>query len=238
MLYHLRVSVISRDTALKVVELFKAKFKLSKIVCSFETANEDNFHLHFHLEYEDEDASSNAHKTKRSEFFKKLKKEKLIPDIENAVYHSPLKKTEKENLSYVIKDKDVLYKYGIPEDVYAEAEEYSERINEEKKQSMKEQLLNAWKWRQRLFIDKLEAFMFIDSYHVERDYLPPNFTNKIQYALYIVYKLQHFKKSRISFYSLVSSLNGIKQEDISLSDYDMAAEADNDIIDNEIPINE
>lgn len=226
--YHLRVSVNDADSANGVIEHFIEYFSLSSYIFAYEEKG-DNKHFHGHIQYEsDFDPTLPKNKVKRSEFFKKMKKLDFVPDKTEASYHEACR-DEFKNLSYIVKECYVLKQYGIDESLLEEAKNNSARIELEKKTSMKEQLLVDWKWRNRLFVDKLEAFMFIDEYHINRDYLPPNFTNKIQYALYIIYKLKHLKKDDIHFYQLISSLNGIRETDYNLTVYKEVEEYDNDI---------
>lgn len=225
--YHLRVSVDDADSANGVIEHLIESFPLSSYIFAYEE-KDSNHHFHGHIKYEqDYDPTLSKNKVKRSEFFKKMKKLDLVIDKPEASYHEVCR-DEFKNLSYIVKECHILKCVGIDEDMLEEAKTRSFVVEEEKNTKMKDQLLNSWKWRNRLFVDKMEAFMFIDSYHVERDYLPPNFTNKIQYSLYIIYKLQRLC-STDEFYKLVSSLNGIKPEDVDRIAYTKATEYDNHI---------
>lgn len=228
--YHLRVSVNEPDDANFVINEYLKSFSVSSYIFGYEEV-EANRHFHGHIQYESGyDPTLSKNKVKRSDFFKKMKKQGAVPDKTEASYHEVVR-DEFKNLSYVIKECQILCSLNIDEELLEQAKNYSEQVEKEKKQPMKEQLLDAWKWRNRLFVDKLEAFMFIDTYHVDRDYLPPNFTNKIQYALYISYKLKHLL-SDLDFYKLVSSLNGIRLDDFDITVYRAVNEVDNDTKEN------
>lgn len=227
--YHLRVSVNDPDSANFVITEYLKVFPVSAYIFGYEEVGE-NKHFHGHLQYfPDFDPKLPKNKVKRSDFFKKMKKEEAVPDKSEASYHEEARDVLK-NLAYCIKECKILFQCDIDEDFLEQAKNYSEKVEKEKKICMKQLLLDAWKPRNRLFLDKLEAFMFIDSFHVERDYLPPNFTNKIQYALYIVYKLRHLKNHDIQFYKLVSSLNGIRDTDYDLTDIKKMEEIDNETL--------
>lgn len=227
--YHLRVSVNDPDSANYVITEYLKVFPVSSYIFGYEVVDE-NKHFHGHLQYSpDFDPTLSKNKVKRSEFFKKMKKHGSVPDKTEASYHEEARDILK-NLAYCIKECNILLQAGMDEELLEQAKNYSERVEKEKKTPMKQLLLDSWKRRNRLFLDKFEAFMFIDSYHVERDYLPPNFTNKIQYALYIVYKLRHLKNDDIQFYKLVSSLNGIRDTDYDLTDIKKMEELDNDTL--------
>lgn len=225
--YHLRVSVDDADSANGVIEHLLASFPIEKYIFGYEEKDE-NKHFHGHIQYDPTfDPTLPKNKVKRSEFFRKMKKLEFVPDKTEASYHEVCR-DEFKNLSYVIKECHVLKSYGIDEDILEEAKNYSARVENEKNMPMKEQLLQAWSWRKRLFLDKMEAFMFIDEYHVSRDYLPPNFTNKIQYALYIVYKSTH-TSDIIHYYSLIASLNGIRDTDYNITEHNRLKEIDRDL---------
>lgn len=225
--YHLRVSVNEPDDSNFVIEQYIESFPVSSYIFGYEEVD-SNRHFHGHIQYEpDYDPTLSKNKVKRSEFFKKMKKLEVVCDKTEASYHEVVR-DEFKNLAYVIKECQILKSYNIDEELLEQAKNYSEQVEKEKKQPMKEQLLQEWKWRNRLFVDKLEAFMFIDEYHVDRDYLPPNFTNKIQYALYICYKLKHLLPN-IEYYKLISSLNGIRMEDYDLTVYRSVNERDNEL---------
>lgn len=218
MFYHLRVSLNSRDHAQQVIDHFTGVFPLYAYLFCFES-KDDNLHIHGHLQYVDDyDASLNKNKVKRSEFFKKMKSLNFVPDKNESNYHEVVK-DELKNLAYVMKDNDIIKQYNISDEKIEEAKLRVESITIEQKTPIKEQLYNAWSSKERLFVDRLEAYIFIDQYHVERDYLPPNMTNKNQYALYIVYKLCSHYGWPIAGETgkLVASLNGIREEDYARS---------------------
>lgn len=215
MFYHLRVSVTSRDRADELIDLFNGVFPLYAYVFGFESKDE-NLHIHGHIQYQpDFDPTQSKNKVKRSEFFKKMKALELVPDKNESNYHEVCK-DELKNLAYVIKDCDVLRSHNISEDLMRDAEERVSQITEEKKTPMKEQLYSEWIRRDRLFCDKLEAFIFIDNYHVERDYLPPNMTNKIQYSLYIIIKFSKLRGYSLldrETYKLIGALNSVREHE-------------------------
>lgn len=226
--YHLRVSVNEPDDANFVIEHFIEAFPVQNYIFGYEE-KDDNRHFHGHILYEDDyDPTLSKCKVKRSEFFRKMKKLEVVPDKSEASYHE-LCRDEFKNLSYVVKECQILKCSGIDESKLEEAKAYSARIENEKSTPMKEQLLIAWKWRNRIFKNKMEAFMFIDEYHIQRDYLPPNFTNKIQYALYIVYKMVSLKPNTLEFHSLVASLNGIRDTDYDYTELLSLKEIDQDL---------
>lgn len=227
--YHLRFSVSSKDNALPVVSRFKAVFPISSLAVGYETVD-DNLHIHCHIVYKDGfNPDENKVKTKRSALTKKLKNEGLIPDIPNASYHEAGKKTDLKNLAYCLKDRDILLLENIDENLVKEALKESDRIEEEKTTKMKDQLLADWQWRDRLFSDKLEAFMFIDEYHIARDYLPPNMTLKLQYALYIIYKTKTHET--LEKYQLLASMYSVKEEYVGniFANHKSYKERDNDL---------
>lgn len=237
--YHLRFSVVSKDMALPIVSRFKEAFPISSIAVGYETVD-DNLHIHCHITYKEGfDPDENKVKTKRCALTKKLKKENLIPDIPNASYHEVGKKTDLDNLAYCLKDRDILLLENIDESLVKEALSQVDRIQKEQNTKMKEQLLSAWKWRGRLFADKMEAFMFIDYYHVERDYLPPNMTLKLQYAIYIIMKIGQ-GSNRLAYYQLMASLYSVKEEyvDHIMTTHSSYKERDDDIeLSNDIELN-
>lgn len=210
MWYHLRVSVADAPDATEVIENYLTVFPVEAYLFAYEE-KEDNHHFHGHIKYEsDYDPTAPKNKVKRSEFFKKMKKLELVPDKTESNYHEVCK-DELKNLAYCIKDCHILSQYNISEQQLLEAEEYKDRIQTEIKTPMKEQLLNEWLKKDRCFVNRLEAFVFIDSYHIERDYLPPNMTNKIQYALYIIYKWHNIYKCILTeeSFKLIGSLQNI-----------------------------
>lgn len=218
MFYHLRVSLTSRDHAQQLIDNYLSVFPLYAYLFCFES-KDDNLHIHGHIQYEqDYDASLNKNKVKRSEFFKKMKGLNLVPDKNESNYHEQVK-DELKNLAYVMKDNDLITMHNISEEKLEEARLRVDNITNEQRLTMKEQLYNAWSLKERLFVDKLEAYIFIDQYHVERDYLPPNMTNKNQYALYIVYKLSSVNRWPITEETgkLIASFNGIREEDYARS---------------------
>lgn len=215
MYYHLRVSVNDIESARDVIEIYSHTFPLASYVFGYEE-KEDNKHFHGHISYEEGyDPTLPKNKVKRSELFKKLKLKGLIPDKTESNYHEACK-DEKANLAYVMKECNIIgIIFNIDEELIEEAKQKIERIETEKKMSMKEQLLNAWLPKKRLFTSRLEAFVFIDTYHVERDYLPPNMTNKIQYALYIIYKVHTMEKYNFTqeSYKLIGSFQNIHEKE-------------------------
>lgn len=210
MWYHLRVSVNERSNAEPIINDFLNEFPLKSYFFAYEE-KEDNRHFHGHIMYvEGYDPTEAKNKVRRSAFFKKMKKNSLVPDKTESNYHEVCK-DELKNLAYCMKDCDIIKEYGIPEELKIEAEEYKDRIQTEIKTPMKEQLLNEWLKKDRCFVNRLEAFVFIDTYHIERDYLPPNMTNKIQYALYIIYKWHKIYKCALTeeSFKLIGSLQNI-----------------------------
>jgi len=188
MYYHIRVSLNEPSDADGVIEYFLLAFPVKSYAFGLEEAGDNNHHIHGHIEYEDDfDPTLPKNKVKRSEFFKKMKKMEFVPDKTESNYHEVCRDEEK-NLAYVIKDCHVISVYNIDEATLELARNRVERIEGEKGLKIKEQLLNAWMPMQRLFTSRLEAFVFIDKYHVDRDYLPPNMSMKLQYAIYILHK--------------------------------------------------
>lgn len=219
MYYHLRVSVSeSPDDANAVIEAFINTFPLTSYIFGYEVV-EDNFHFHGHIQYDPSfDPTAAKNKVKRSEFFKKMKKLEYVPDKNESNYHEVCK-DEMKNLAYVIKECHILRCHNIDEEIINQAKSTVDRIETEKNQKMKDQLLNAWLPRERLFVSRLEAFIFIDTYHVQRDYLPPNMTNKIQYALYIIYKIHEIEKYEFTenSYKLIGSFMNIYEKEATES---------------------
>lgn len=218
MWYHLRVSLNERPDAEGVIEYYLEAFPVKAYIFAYEE-KDDNKHMHAHIMYDDGyDPTEPKNKVKRSEFFKKMKKLEFVPDKTESNYHEVCK-DEIKNLAYCIKECDIIKELDIPEDMRTLAEERHDRIENEKNQKMKDQLLNAWIPMKRLFTSRLEAFVFIDTYHIDRDYLPPNMTNKIQYALYIIYKIH--KLNNYVFdnesYKLIGSFQNINEREVETS---------------------
>lgn len=187
-MYHLRYSVNDRDKGEEVLDLYLKAFPVWRIIASYEEV-EDNLHIHCHIEYKEHfDATCNAAKVKRTTFFKKMKEKELIPDKPESSYHESLKKTELENIAYVIKDKDIIYEDGIGSELLEKAKNYSIRVETEKSTKMKHQLQQLWVQKNGIPLNKQQIYMFIDFYHIQRDFLPPNMSQKLQYAIYILHK--------------------------------------------------
>lgn len=219
--YHLRLTV-DRARAITFMPLLVSKFKVSACVCAFEKPedNPDNEHIHAHLEIE------NYKKSTMSDFMKKH-------GFSGKYYCKLLQKTKHDNLVYVLKNGDIIYSLGINQEDIDNALNDTERINDEKKKPMKEQLLDEWNKRYqqetylkgkyvRLPSTKYELLIFIDNYHVERDYLPPTLTLKTQYAIYLLTKINK-QKSQTPYYNeedkaihfnLYCALNNIRLNDI------------------------
>lgn len=219
MWYHLRVSVDDKEKAKDVIDLYLGNFPVNAYVFGYEE-KDDNHHFHGHIKYDDDyDPTVPKNKVKRSEFFKKLKSKGIVPDKTESNYHEVCK-DEKKNLAYVIKDCDIIGPiFNIDEDDIEEARQTVERIEAEKKTPMKDQLLNLWLPKQRIFMTRLEAFIFIDQYHIDRNYLPPNMTNKIQYALYIIYKYHSINNYELNeeSYKLIGSFMNIHEKEAETS---------------------
>jgi len=218
MWYHLRVSVDQPDSANAVIEYFIEAFPISSYIFGYEE-KEDNKHFHGHIKYNnDYDPTEPKHKVKRSEFFKKMKKLGYVIDKTEASYHEVCR-DETKNLAYVIKECQILKSFDIDEELLEEARNTVSRIEKEKNMPMKEQLLELWLTKQRIFMSRLEAFVFIDQYHVSRNYLPPNMTNKIQYALYIVYKYHSINNYELNeeSYKLIGSFQNIHEKECETS---------------------
>lgn len=214
MWYHLRVSVKERPVCEGIIEYFLAAFPLEAYVFGYEE-KDDNLHIHGHIKYiETFDPTQSKNKVKRSEFFKKMKKMDFVPDKNESNYHE-LARDEIKNMAYCMKDCDIIKEYNLPEDQKALALEYSEKIEIEKSTKMKDQLFNEWLPKKRNFTNKLEAYVFIDTYHVKRNYMPPCMTNKIQYALYIIYKLHELYNWDLNeeSYKLIGSFQGIHERE-------------------------
>lgn len=218
MWYHLRVSLNDRNNAEEVIDNFLGSFPLKSYIFAYEE-KEDNKHIHGHIQYDDEyDPTLAKIKVKRSAFFKKMKAEQLVPDKSEASYHEVCK-DDIANLAYIMKDCDIIKEHDIPEEMRVEAEERKTRIQIEMKMTMKEQLLNLWLPKQRIFMSRLEAFIFIDQYHTDRNYLPPNMTNKIQYALYIIYRYHSINNYELNeeSYKLIGSFMNIHEKEAETS---------------------
>lgn len=91
---------------------------------------------------------------------------------------------------YMLKDLD-LKKSTLPDSVLQEYIKETERVNQEKKRKMKhllfeEALTYVENWTNGF--SKMDIYIFIDEFHVDRDYLPPSFSLRTQYARYIVLK--------------------------------------------------
>lgn len=187
-MYHLRYSVNSREDGFSVLEEYLASFPVYRIITTYEE-KDDNKHCHSHIQYKETyDPTTNASKVKRTTFFKKMKEKGFIPDKPEASYHELLKKTELENIAYIIKDNDIIYQDGIEPELLEEAQNYSLRVETEKKTPMKHQLQKLWADKNGIPLNKQQLYLFIDTYHIERDYLPPNMSQKLQYAIYILHK--------------------------------------------------
>lgn len=212
---------ISRDEALKFVPVLVNKFGVSAYIYAFEKPedNPTNEHIHCHLEMD------NYKKSTMSDFMKKH-------NLTGKYNCQLVRKTKMDNLIYILKNGDILGQQNMNADEVEEALNTTARINDEKKIPMKEQLLNEWNKQnsQRSYMGgiyvsfpqtKYELIMFIDAYHIERDYLPPTNTLKNQYAIYLLTKINNNKKQtkyynetdKSNFYAIYCSLNNIRHDD-------------------------
>lgn len=225
--YHYRVSVTSRSSAETVAKNILNAFSddLATYAIAYEVKTEEgksNHHIHCFLEYKQ--FNEEAYSKRRQRLIKTWKSLNLVPNVSSAQYHEKQNKTRLQNLRYCIKDKDILLK-NITAEELEEAEQSNERIEQEKNKSMKLQLLEFWEDTKKVMPEtKYQLFLFIDMYHIERDYLPPTYSLKTQYALFILLKLNtkyqsysNYKNCHLPrFVSVYASINNIRSEDITI----------------------
>lgn len=213
--FHYRVSVVSESVANSVCDAVYNMLKndLNTFACAYEVKDE-NHHIHCHIEYKT--YNEEAFKKRRQKLIQQLKEQQLVPNTKEAQYHEKLKKDRFSNLVYCLKGKKYL-RHNLQEDELKKIEEENDRIDLEKEQPMKIQLYNLWVANHnRFFFSKYEAYTFIDNYHVDRDYLPPTFSLKTQYAIFIIIKqnktYNHNPESMVRYQSIMYELQGIRQD--------------------------
>lgn len=233
--YHFRVSVSSRLSAFLVadklfefvkpfIEVIKTgyddndQFTADIIYNDYGIAYEcvdENHHIHCHFEFNGK-IQIDAFNKRRQKFIAQLKAEQLVPNVKEAQYMEKLKKDKFSNLVYCLKGKDYL-KHNLSDEELKKIENENERIDLEKDIPMKTQLHTAWVAKyKRFFLSKYEAYTFIDSYHVERDYLPPTLSLKNQYSIYILVKMgqnfEHTPSTMVMYQSVMYDLLGIRHD--------------------------
>lgn len=180
-----------------------------------------NHHIHCHLEYSKYDEV--AFSKRRQRLIKTLKKDQHVPDKNGAQYHEKLDKTRFQNLRYCLKNKNIIA-HNLSVEELEEVNKDNERIEAEKKKSMKEQLYDNWiSQTSNLFMSKGDAFQYIDEYHVTRDYLPPTNSLLTQYSKYILIKQYKAIENpsihiTILYNKVLNELNGIRMEQQTYSD--------------------
>lgn len=233
--YHFRVSVCSRLSAdlvadelfdfvkpfIEVVKTgydsddqFIAELIYNDYAIAYECVD-DNHHIHCHFEFNGK-IQIDVFNKRRQKFISQLKERQLVPNVKEAQYMEKLKKDKFSNLVYCLKGKDII-KHCLSPDELKKIEEENDRIDLEKEQPMKIQLYNLWVANHnRFFFSKYEAYTFIDNYHVDRDYLPPTFSLKTQYAIFILIKqnktYNHNPESMVRYQSIMYELQGIRHD--------------------------
>lgn len=179
--YHLRVSV-DRETGKKLAKEYISKWSVKKYAFAFEQVG-DNVHIHGHIEYTNEKPSKQI----LSQWMKQWNPNKK----KSFYYHKHLVKEEIHNMAYVTKDKDILLTNFTKEEL-AKCREVQERIEDEKKTPMKQQLVKYCSDKITDNMTLSEVYKLILEYHIERDYLPN--ANLIKsYVLYVCIKLDRCK---------------------------------------------
>lgn len=213
--FHYRVSVVSEPIAISVCDAVYNMLKddIHTFACAYEV-KDDNHHIHCHIEYKT--YNEETFKKRRQKLISQLKEKQMVPDCKEAQYHEKLKKDRFSNLVYCFKGRKYL-KHNLTEEELKKIEEENERIDTEKDIPMKLQLYNLWVANNnRFFHSKYEAFSFIDMYHVERDYLPPTFSLKTQYAIFIVMKqykiITQTSYTPTLYHSIMYELQGIRMD--------------------------
>ncbi len=149
--------------------------------------------IHFHIYWKlVQNVSLNSSKTISYDSLHRFLKRRLKKSIEFASdeYHIGKIRNLPKTLRYITKDLDIK-KSTLPDSVLQEVLEQTRRINQEKGCKMKhllyeEALTFVENWENG--ISKKDIYKMIDSFHVERDYLPPSFSLRTQYARYIILK--------------------------------------------------
>lgn len=214
--FHYRVSVVSEAVASSVCDAVYNMLKddINTFACAYEV-KDDNHHIHCHIEYKT--YNEETFKKRRQKLISQLKEKQQVPDCKEAQYHEKLKKDRFTNLVYCFKGRKYL-KHNLTDEEVKKIEEENERIDNEKDIPMKMQLYDLWVANNpnRFFRNKYEAYSFIDMYHVERDYLPPTFSLKTQYAIFIVMKQLKIIEQRTNtntlYHSIMYDLQGIRMD--------------------------
>ena len=136
--------------------------------------------------------SLNSQKDISYESLHRFLKRNLVKTVgfTSSEYHIGKVKNVSKYLVYILKDFDVK-KNTVPDSDFQSYLKETKRVNQEKNKKMKhllfdESLTYVENWSNG--ISKHEIYKMIDLFHVERDYLPPSFSLRTQYARYIILK--------------------------------------------------
>lgn len=230
--YHYRVTLVNEEGAqlvtAEILRVFGKSLKTYAIAYEVVTEKEgecENHHIHCHLEYLEYDEVT--YSQRRQRMIKKLKDKKIVPDKNGAQYHEKLNKSRDNNLRYCLKGHNII-KHNLTDNELEEVNKENERIENEKKIPMKQQLINEWfnennnGFYVRLPETKYILFNFIDKYHFKRDYLALTFSLLTSYAFAILESTNEMKKKTqyytrddtTIYFSVYCSLRNIRIDDM------------------------
>lgn len=181
--FHCRFSIM-KNNASQCIDAFLGKFKPVSFCFAYENKGHEegielNPHVHAYLKYEKAPT-----KQQLSEFFKKqpLDKKKA------AYYHRKQNETTEQNIIYTIKNECIISN-NLDEKILNECKIKSKTIDEDKKLSSRDKILNRWKEQQIIMLpsSKFQLFEFIDKIYVlEFKKSPLAIGHKVSYSIYIL----------------------------------------------------
>lgn len=189
-----RVDIVDKDT-IAIIKKYLVDNSNEYIIVSEKGKKSCKLHLHILF-------TKNSHQLQKSEC-DTIRKDitKLINFNNSKQYYVAGVRDVKKCFLYTLKDLDVIEETWIDREEYDSMIEETIRINDEKQQPMKHQLVNHIRQLITKVDDELgdEYICSIDyqtvmksiiEYHVSRDYLPPTPTMLLQYTIYVCIKNQ------------------------------------------------